>query len=434
LNMMSHNRLGFATAFAITVLMATGLEALWQGEVRWHRGLWWLTALLGGFCLWCLYRSEVLPEPLATHLAASVRNGHKFYWITTEADVRRAQNWYSWHYTVPAVWCGCGLIGCLGLRRGKSSVLFPFVAIVLMADLLWFGYGRSVQCDPALYYPKIPALADVSRTTSDRVTGFDCLPPKLLPLAGLRDVRGYDAVDPARWLALLTNAADARSPIAPYAKSLWLMPQLIQTNSDQFIRLPPVLNLLSLHYVIFRGTPPPDIHPKFQSDDYYIMENPSALPRAFIPARLEATVDDRDELSKIVAPDFDPSQVAYVETTGTLPAAGRGSAAIVRENPVDVLIHARMESAGLLVLADSWNPGWKATVNGSPAPILRTDYALRGVVLPAGECDVEFRYDSDTVRRAFWISVVAVLILGVWLVLAGKRHCARRFSGNAGAA
>ena len=44
------------------------------------------------------------------------------------------------------------------------------------------------------------------------------------------------------------------------------------------------------------------------------------------------------------------------------------------------------------MLADTWFPGWKATVDGRSAPIVRTDQLLRGVVLPAGAHTVEFTY------------------------------------------
>lgn len=420
LNMMSHNRLVFATGFAITAMAAVGIEALRLGQVRWHRGLWIPAGLLAGFCLWCLYRAEFLPDSLATRLAAYIQSGHTFYWIKTLEDVRRAQNWFSWHYTVPAIWCAGGLIGCLMLRRGKGPRLAPVLGVLLIADLLWFSHGRNVQCDPSFYYPAIPALQDAAGATSDRVIGFDCLPPKLSSMAGLRDVRGYDPVDPGRWLALLTNAADARSPIASYAKSLWLMPQLLPTNSTQYVRLPPVLNLLSVRYVIFRGPAPAGTRPKFESDDYHLLENPAALPRVFVPARAEGAANERDELAKILAPDFDPAKTAYVETAETLPSNSRGSAAIERETPMDVLVRARMDTAGVVVLADSWNRGWKATVNGKPAPILRTDYVLRGVVLPPGESVIEFRYDSDTVRRASRIAVLAMVILLGWLLVEGR--------------
>jgi hypothetical protein len=429
LNMMSHNRLVFATSFSIIVMTAIGMEALRQGQVQWRRALWLTTGLLAGFLAWCAYRAEHLPEPLATKLGRYVQGGHSYFGIDTLEEVKHAQIWFSWHYTVPAIWCGCGLIVCLLLRREKSRHLPFAIGVLLLADLLWFGHGRNIQCNPAFYYPKIPALVEASKSTGSRVIGFDCLPPKLSSIAGLRDVRGYDPVDPSRWLALLTNAADVRSPIASYAKSLWLMPQLLKTNSAQFVRLPPILNLLSVRYVVFRGTPPPGIQPSFQSPDYYVMENPSALPRAFVPEQIEIVTNDGEQLEKLAAPDFNPEKTAYLESSVALPQNCRGSVEIKQETPMHIAVGAQMKTAGLLVLADSWNAGWKVTLDGNPVPILRTDYDLRGIVLPSGASTVDFRYDSDTVRRAFQVAIIATGIIVCWLAIVMILK-ARRFNSQ----
>ncbi len=72
-NLLSYNRLVFATAFAILALTSTGLEAMLNGECQWRRGFWLPAALLAGLGAWCLYRAEVLPEPLATQFETMVR-------------------------------------------------------------------------------------------------------------------------------------------------------------------------------------------------------------------------------------------------------------------------------------------------------------------------------------------------------------------------
>jgi hypothetical protein len=177
------------------------------------------------------------------------------------------------------------------------------------------------------------------------------------------------------------------------------------------------LNLLSVRYVIFRGTPPPGIQPGFQSRDYYVMENPSALPRAFVPEQVEIMTNDGEQLEKLVAPDFNPEKTAFLESSVALPQNCRGSVEIKQETPTHVTVGAQMKTPGLLVLADSWNAGWKATLDGKPVPILRTDYDLRGVVLPSGTSTVDFRYDSDTVRRAFQLAIIAAGIIVGWLAI-----------------
>ena len=80
-------------------------------------------------------------------------------------------------------------------------------SLMQTSDLLWFGCGRNVQCDPALYYPRIPTLEEVAKAAPPgRIIGFDCLPPQLCTMCGLRDVRGYDGVDPARMVELVRTS------------------------------------------------------------------------------------------------------------------------------------------------------------------------------------------------------------------------------------
>ena len=111
--------------------------------------------------------------------------------------------------------------------------------------------------------------------------------------------------------------------------------------------------------------------------------------------------------------------MAYVETPVDLPPECRGTVNIKNEIPTRIVIAAQMETPGLLVLADLWDPGWQACLNGKPAPILRTNHALRGVVLPAGSSTVEFRYASATVACAFWLAAGALVISTGWLAVAG---------------
>jgi len=46
----------------------------------------------------------------------------------------------------------------------------------------------------------------------------------------------------------------------------------------------------------------------------------------------------------------------------------------------------------LVVLSDLDYPGWRATVDGQAAPILRVDGVVRGVRVSAGEHEVAFTY------------------------------------------
>jgi hypothetical protein len=416
LNMMSHNRLVFATSFALLALMAVGLEVLWQGAIERRWWLWLPAALLAALCAGCVYLAMCLPEPIHSQLEASVREGNQVGWIHDLEGVRRVQTWYIRHYAAAAVWCGIGVAGwlILGSRRAWQSRLLPVAAALLAGDLLWFAYGRSVQCDPALYFPSVPVLDEVARSVPGRVIGYNCLPASLAAMRGLRDIRGYDSVDPARLINLLEPAADAQSKAYSYALTQEMTPKA-EFTPEGAIRLSPILDMLGVRYVILRGSPSAGIRPAFQGLDYWVMVNSNALARTFVPQRVEMVMEDKARLAKLASPGFDPRELACVESPVDLPIACRGSARIVEEIPTRVTVSVRMETPGLVVLADLWDKGWQADWNGQRVSILRANHALRGVVLPAGEGTLVFRYAPASFAWGLRLAGLGVAVLLAWL-------------------
>jgi uncharacterized membrane protein YfhO len=75
-----------------------------------------------------------------------------------------------------------------------------------------------------------------------------------------------------------------------------------------------------------------------------------------------------------------------------------------------------METPGLVVLADNWDKGWRAYWNGRPVPILRANYAVRGVVVPAGNGTLEFIYKPASLILGLWLAGLAVIVLAGWLI------------------
>jgi uncharacterized membrane protein YfhO len=87
----------------------------------------------------------------------------------------------------------------------------------------------------------------------------------------------------------------------------------------------------------------------------------------------------------------------------------------VEEIPTRVTVSVRMETPGLVVLADLWDKGWRADWNGQRMPILRANHALRGVVLPAGEGTLVFRYAPASFSWGLRLAGLAVVMLLAWL-------------------
>jgi len=422
LHMLSHNRLVFLFSFAVLALAATGLEVVAAGTLQWGSPLILSRAALLAVGLYCVYRACFLPEPLATHLAASIHKGHPVQWIHNMEGVKRVQDWFRRYYWQGALWCAASLLGWLIVWRRPSWGLrmVPVLGAALLGDLLLFAHGRTLQCDPALYFPRVNTLEKLSQSSPGRVIGYDCLPASLSSMCGLSDVRGYDGVDPDRMVELLLLGADPDRPHLPgWAMTEYMAPK-VKVGEDGTLRLSPVLDLLGVRYIIFRKPPFAGSQPALQGDDYWIMENPTALSRVFVPGHVEVVPDRSMRLNKLGSPDFDPRAAAFLETPVNLPTRCRGAADLVSETPTQITVATHMDTPGLVLLADRWDPGWQARFNGAPAQILRTDHALRGVVVPPGSGTLVFRYAPASFTWGLRLCALAAAVWLVWLVFIAR--------------
>jgi hypothetical protein len=426
LKLMSHNRLVFAASFAILSLAAIGLESVISNQA-WRRKWWWLQlVLLLGLLGWCTYRSLVFPEPLATTFEKRIAAGNPEIWASTLEAVGQAKAWFAARYQRAIVLCVFSLVLWLLLRfrPAANRLALPVIALVMLGDLLLFAYGKRVVHDPLLYFPEVPALQEMAKATPGREICVGCLPANFAQAVGLMDIRGFDSVDPERWLRLLWIASGGEGEHFDYAATQYFVPKMTIVSQGD-LQLPPVLDMLSVRYAIFRGTPMQGVKPRFRSEDYWVLENRNALPRVFVPKRVESITKDEQVLRALARKDFNPREVAYVSSNLVMSGYIRGEATIKEETPTRVVVEANMETRGLLVLADNWNKGWQAYVNDRAAPIIRTNYSIRGVLLGRGASTVEFRYESPMLALGNWLAVAAFAVLLVWSILVLRRQASR---------
>src|SRR5437660_6551955 len=73
-----------------------------------------------------------------------------------------------------------------------------------------------------------------------------------------------------------------------------------------------------------------------------------------------------------------------------------------------------MKTAGLVVLTDLWNKGWRAYLDGQNVPVLRANHAVRGVVVQQGTHSLEFRYQPASFTWGVSAAGLAALTLLMW--------------------
>ena len=88
-----------------------------------------------------------------------------------------------------------------------------------------------------------------------------------------------------------------------------------------------------------------------------------------------------------------------------------------RHEPNYVRIEAQMQCRGMVILTDTWFPGWRATVDGKRAKIERAYGMVRGVVVESGNHTIEMRYRPASVYLGAGLSVLAAVIV---IVVVGR--------------
>ena len=130
----------------------------------------------------------------------------------------------------------------------------------------------------------------------------------------------------------------------------------------------------------------------------------------------------------IVAADFDPAREVPLGRRWSVGAGGDSTSEGVGTGDVDVVqdswnrivarTHASREA--VLVVADSFDPDWRATVDGRPAQILPAWGIVRAVVVPAGSHKVELRYRPQSLRLGAALTLLGILAAGWALGLPGN--------------
>jgi hypothetical protein len=147
-----------------------------------------------------------------------------------------------------------------------------------------------------------------------------------------------------------------------------------------------------------------------------VYQNTTALPRAFVVPQATLAAAPGESLDLLTREPFAPRRQVILAAGSpaalTAAAAGPESAStrLIRDEPGNVTVEAATSGAGYLVVSSSFAPGWQASVDGAPAPVLRGNLLFQTVPLPAGTHTVELRYQPPQLALGATISGLALLL------------------------
>jgi hypothetical protein len=150
------------------------------------------------------------------------------------------------------------------------------------------------------------------------------------------------------------------------------------------------------------------------------------LPRAYMVFASTVTRSLDESIARLRDPAFDPWTMAVVEDPAHTPMIAPAEKPVwhatidsYRNNAIHLTVES--DHDGLLVLSETYYPGWRATVDDQPAPVFRTDHALRSVPILRGVRKVILSYAPESFRLGAIVTFGTLACCVVGIVLGWRR-------------
>lgn len=183
------------------------------------------------------------------------------------------------------------------------------------------------------------------------------------------------------------------------------------------------------HVVSFRELSGKGVKLLGRFPDYYswLYKVDNAVPRAFMVGEISVAKTPGPTFKRLLSEDFDPGNEVVLDQPVAIKSVRPFKTDVqIRsyENSV-VTIGVQTNSEGILVLADSYFPGWKAFIDGTETKIFKANHFYRAVKVPVGAHVIEFRYQPASFAVGLVISCITLSMIGlisIVLYLRARRH------------
>jgi len=445
-------RLLFTVAMALVVLAGLGADRLLAGARRWPAFL-----VLGPAAAGALAALAWLQGDLARGVAGLIAlDGDHPYVRAAAGDagaiaasIRAAmapgeQDWNGFHLHATALRsllaAALGAVALLWLcGRARAAALIALTAL----ELLSFGFGpvqtvpaARVNAAPLAVAPMFaaaepnglrPRLGRLAPATEARESSW--YPGNLPGFHGLEDATGYNPLPAARFEEFFRAIEPDRAGKADVAFGGGGTG--VGAFHDPASLAHPLCDLFGIRFVLTREPLPPGPHLADRTPPgtggYRLYERLTTLPRATFVREIDRVPDRAERLALLARPGRDVARRTVLEHPGAVaPAPKPASPArvtVVAHADERVTVRVATEADGYLRLADPYDPGWRATVDGYQTEVLAADHYLRAVYVKASdqEQEIVFTYDG---ARTVWprhVSLLALLAIA-WLAFVRPRR------------
>jgi hypothetical protein len=169
---------------------------------------------------------------------------------------------------------------------------------------------------------------------------------------------------------------------------------------------------------------PIDMFDKLFSDgSLIILENKTVMSRAILYDKFYVEPDSLKAQNKMVEElNFrDEVVINKVPSLSYHKVSSADTADIIKYLPASVTIHTKTANSTILMLTDTYYPGWKVYLDNRESRLLLADGVYRAVEVPAGFHEVLFKYEPISFKLGLFTSIISVFTL-ILVILYGRQH------------
>ena len=290
---------------------------------------------------------------------------------------------------------GVGLIVLLFIRWFPKKVTLGLILIFVCFDLVRFGWKFIPFTKQEWIFPSTKTIEFLkSDNLPFRFMSTDrrIFPPNFSIAYRLPTIDGYDPLYLLRYGELIAASERGKPDISPpFGFNRIITPQNFNSR---------IVDLLNVKYVLaLADLSSPKLGLVFQEGETRVYYNKDYFPRAFMVYNFQFAENKQKAIDLLMDESINLHKKVVLEEI--LPAdliklinedvTNNVAIELYEENKVVVSVETLKK--GILVLTDSYYPGWKATVDGKETKIYLADYNFRAVIVPSGKHKVVFEYE-----------------------------------------
>jgi len=194
-----------------------------------------------------------------------------------------------------------------------------------------------------------------------------------------------------------------------------------------------LLNLLNVKYIItYEEINDKRLELAYTDEQVNVYRNNESLPRAFFLSNYKVISNGQEALDFLRSKDFNPMDVVVLNEE---PASfenradsqhNNASVEIKDYSPNKVILNINTPSSGMLVLSDTFYPGWKAYVDREETEIMKANTVMRAVIIPKGKHLVKFVYDPVPFNNGLKLGLCTLIGIPIMIFVSNlpkwKKH------------